>query len=59
MLATERRDLLPAGDPNIHWAILDGITPLEETIPLGAECGTPWIWRDRFITRFQEIIRDR
>lgn len=53
MLATERRDLMPAGGP--QWDVLRGIEPLP-WFELGEfDSMEPDDWRDAFIERFSEL----
>lgn len=53
MLATERRDLMPAGGP--QWAVLRGIEPLAWFDLTEFDGMDPDDWRDAFIERFSEL----
>ena len=54
-LATERRDLLPAGGPT--WPALEGVQPCSRTdLNEASRSGYTWAdWRDLFVERFGEL----
>lgn len=54
MLATERRDLMPAGGP--QWESLEGIDPLPEYRLQDFAGMEPDDWRDAFVERFGELF---
>lgn len=54
MLATEKRDLKPG---SAHWALLDGIEPLQSEKSLGSFSGLPDTWERKFLERYRELTQ--